>query len=93
MAWPRPQVQEHFITCTVKRFSNGYWYIAYLTGPEGTWAYGDVIALLNTGLHRFFTYNGVTTAEIKVFQGTFAPYLKTLSDGVESNNLDLLPPC
>jgi hypothetical protein len=86
-------VQTWIITCTTKALWDGYLVITHLSGPGGTWAYGDVIAAINSGMHRFYASDGTTMAEIKVFRGTVGPYLKTVSDGRPSNNLEELPGC
>jgi hypothetical protein len=91
MSWPYPYPLEHYIYRTTKEIVHGVLIITYLHEiGGGAWRYNDVITMINSGIHRFFTDDGRTRAAIMVLPGIIAPYLKTIADGVETNNLEEL---
>jgi len=98
MSWtspvPQPQAVIHHITCVTRAMIYGRLVKTHLSGPEGTWAYNEVIAWIDTGNHRFFTSDGWNTAEIEVHTSPDGiRYLQTVANGQITDNLDRLPNC
>ena len=100
MSWATPSPQPlqaiHYITCVTRRqIPGGHLIKTHLSGPDGTWTYNDVITWIGSGAHRFITLDQWgNSAEIEVHMAPDRTrYLQTVSDGVPTNNLDLLPNC
>lgn len=86
--------EERIIT-RVNRDSEGD--TTHVCGPPGTWGrlpYLTVVDHIQSGTHTYFVdIPEYPRVQVRVWAGRNGPYLRTVNDDYEENNLDNLPTC
>lgn len=71
-----------------------YYGITHLgAGGRNRWTLEEAIQLIKSRTYRFYTWADGKRADVRVVNGPYGEYVRTVADGVETDNLLKLNAC